>query len=327
MRIFLKEIQMLVFLQGKTPEQKKQEEEKAKREKEAEADRATEIVRNDVVPEVAALERGEASNVAGAKGIGVEGTEKVKLTWRIPSHITQAQRGFLQPLLNASGTHLVLEFPYSPTINIGHQASYGSYELTHSNYQQQYYMMTANPQIDMTAQFTANTKQDAAHAMASLHFLKSMMKSQFGQNDPSGERNEYAGMPPPVCEFTAYGALNFRNTPVIIRSVNYTYPEDTDFVGMVFNESGYVFVGDFYDKNAGYQQQKNDKLNELQSQFNAGTEGPDNEIKNVPGGASYIPTLFLISIGLTVQLAPSRVRTQWNWDEYMQGNILYKGYP
>ena len=46
----------------------------------------------------------------------------------------------------------------------------------------------------MTALFTANTKQDAVSWQVP-HFLKSMMKSLFGQNDPRGERNEYAGMP------------------------------------------------------------------------------------------------------------------------------------
>lgn len=314
------------FFTGKTAEQKKQDEEKAKREKEAAADRATEIVKNEIIPQRALEDRGVLGGPTRTEGVGIEGTEKVKLVWALPSYITQAQRGFLQPLLSPTGTHMVLEFPYTPTINMGHGAAYGSYDLTHSVYQQQYYMNTQNPQIDMTAMFTANTQKDAAHTMAALHFLKSMVKSQFGQSNPDGSRNENAGTPPPVLRFSAYGALNFKNTPVVIRNVNFTYPEDTDYVGMVFNKEGWVYLGDFYDLQAGYQKQKSDKLNEIQNQVNQGTEF-FNETKDVPGGASYIPTLFMVSLGLTVQTVPTKVRTEWNWDDYMQGSVLYKGYP
>ena len=95
---------------------------------------------------------------------------------------------------------------------------------------------------------------------------------------------------------------------------------------MVFNKEGWVYLGDFYDLQAGYQKQKSDKLNETQNQVNQGTEF-FNETKDVPGGASYIPTLFMVSLGLTVQTVPTKVRTEWNWDDYMQGSVLYKGYP
>ena len=30
--------------------------------------------------------------------------------------------------------------------------------------------------------------------------------------------------------FSAYGSLNYRNVPVVIKSVSYTFPEDVDFV-------------------------------------------------------------------------------------------------
>ena len=39
-----------------------------------------------------------------------------------------------------------------------------------------------------------------------------------------------AGTPPPILMFNAYGQANAKNVPVVVRSFNYTLPEDTDYV-------------------------------------------------------------------------------------------------
>lgn len=138
--------------------------------------------------------------------------------------------GILAPLAIDNG----LIFPYTPTLQMGHQANYGTYDVTHTIYQPQYYISTQNPTISITANFTANDVSEAKHTAAAIQFLKTCTKSDFGE-----ERRTTAGTPPPILNLRVYGrnALHAKSTPVIIRSFNYTMPEDVNYVE---TESGIV---------------------------------------------------------------------------------------
>jgi hypothetical protein len=129
--------------------------------------------------------------------------------------------GILNPLKDAGG----VEFPFTPTIQISHQTSYGQYDVPGSNYQQQYYMNTPNPSISVTAMFAANSDEEARYTAAALHFFKTCTKSDFGAT-----RQATAGTPPPILKFNCYGSVHANNVPCVIRSFNYTLPEDTDYV-------------------------------------------------------------------------------------------------
>ena len=102
MRIFQGDSDAGVFT-GKTRTEKKTRRRKSKaRERSAEADRATEIVRNDVTAHGLHWKEAKQAMLLAPKGIGVEGTEKVKLDpWRILYHYTSTTR--ISNLLNASG--------------------------------------------------------------------------------------------------------------------------------------------------------------------------------------------------------------------------------
>jgi hypothetical protein len=150
---------------------------------------------------------------------GLSSNQKVRLIAKNPD-IFQDD-GLLDPLRKTNG----VVFPYTPTLQITHSANYGTYDITHSVYQQHYYVNTPNPIINLTATFTAQDINEAAYSAASLHFLKSMTKGNFGSSD-----RQTAGTPPPVLLFTAYGHLNFKNVPVVVKSVNWTYLEEVDFV-------------------------------------------------------------------------------------------------
>ena len=115
-------------------------------------------------------------------------------------------------------------FPYTPTIQFSHSANYGTYDTTHSVYQTKYWINTPNPSIQVTAQFTAQTADDAEYSAAALHFFKACTKGDFGENASN------PGLPPPVLKFSGYGDLHAKNVPVIIGSFNYTLPEDIDYV-------------------------------------------------------------------------------------------------
>lgn len=131
--------------------------------------------------------------------------------------------GILDPLVQDGG----LIFPYTPTLQIGHAANYGTYDITHTIYQPQYYISTQSPSISITANFTANDINEARHTAAAIQFLKTCTKSDFGE-----QRSTTAGTPPPILNLRVYGrnALHAKVTPVIVRSMNYTMPEDVNYV-------------------------------------------------------------------------------------------------
>ena len=133
--------------------------------------------------------------------------------------------GLLQPLLFNGAKNLGVEFPLTPTIQLSHSANYGTYDVTGSIYQQNYYINTPNPPMSITALFPANTEAEARYSVAALHFFKSCTKSDFGTQ--AGAR---AGTPPPILKFSCYGSVHASNVPCVIRSFTYTLPEDTDYV-------------------------------------------------------------------------------------------------
>lgn len=123
-------------------------------------------------------------------------------------------------------------FPYTPNINVAHSIEYSSYELVHTNYQQNAYGKTRNPQIQVTAMFNSATPEEARYTVGVMHFLRVVSKMNFGNRDND------AGTPPPVLEFSAYGAYNFKRVPVLLGSFNFTYEDGVDYVEVdVANET------------------------------------------------------------------------------------------
>tara|TARA_B100000949_G_scaffold208264_1_gene199970 strand:+ start:90 stop:728 length:639 start_codon:yes stop_codon:yes gene_type:complete len=133
-------------------------------------------------------------------------------------------------------------WPYTPTINISHQAEYGAYDITHTNYPIQYYSRSTPPAIMCSGQLTAQTAAEANYMIACLHFLRIVTKMHFGMNDPK------RGTPPPVLKFSAYGDLMFSMVPVVVRSFTYDLPGDVDYVDVETNADNAGFTQDFQSK-------------------------------------------------------------------------------
>ena len=133
-------------------------------------------------------------------------------------------------------------WPYSPTINLAHQAEYGTYDITHTNYPIQYYSRSTPPAIMCSGQLTAQTAAEANYMIACLHFLRIVTKMHFGMNDPK------RGTPPPVLKFSAYGDLMFSMVPVVVRSFTYDLPGDVDYVDVETNADNAGFTQDFQSK-------------------------------------------------------------------------------
>jgi hypothetical protein len=129
--------------------------------------------------------------------------------------------GILKELANVNG----IIFAYTPAMmQAAFSANYGTYDTTHSVYQQQYYVNTPNPTISMQAYFVSNTIEEAKYNIACLHFLKTMTKMDYGSTAA------LAGTPPPILHFSAYGEYNYKNVPVVVSGVDYTFADDADLV-------------------------------------------------------------------------------------------------
>lgn len=133
---------------------------------------------------------------------------------------TEAFLGPGAPLRQTNG----IIFPYTPNISVAHSVDYAQYDLVHTNYQQNAYSRTRNPQIQVTGQFVSQTPAEAAYTVGVMHFLRVVTKMHFGHGDP------FAGTPPPVMEFSAYGTYNFNRIPVLLGSFNFIYEDNVDYV-------------------------------------------------------------------------------------------------
>jgi hypothetical protein len=125
----------------------------------------------------------------------------------------------LQPLWQAGG----LVFPYTPTISINHSATYNEMPVTHQNYQFNAYQSSRVSDIQITGEFNVEDQVQAKYWIAAVHFLRSVTKMFTGDT-------AYAGNPPPVLNFNAYGDHVFRNVPVVVKSFSMSLPKDTNYI-------------------------------------------------------------------------------------------------
>ena len=138
-------------------------------------------------------------------------------------------------------TRLGVIFPYNPTLNLMGGVSYGQYDLTHTNYQPHFYSSTQNLQITLGFNFTASTLPEADYMLGFVWFLRTITKMGFGKRD------NFAGMPPPVLEFSCYGDYQFKNVPVVMRSYSYDQTGQEDYVDTSFNTQVPTFLTGFMD--------------------------------------------------------------------------------
>lgn len=116
-----------------------------------------------------------------------------------------------------------VKFPYTPTIMMQHQATYGTHQPIHSNFQYKYFQNYSLQEFTITAPFTAHTIAEGKYMEGVLHFLKSAMKIGFGEGD------KQRGVPPPVLEFSAWGPAWAKNIPVVVTNFTYNIDGSVDY--------------------------------------------------------------------------------------------------
>ena len=113
-------------------------------------------------------------------------------------------------------------FPYTPSISQDYSATYSPYSPTHSNYNLYFYKNSSPGAITVSGKFTVQNSSDAHRWLATVHLLRALTKMNFG-NDSK------AGAPPPVCRFSAYGPMQYKNVPVVIQTVKVELPDTVDY--------------------------------------------------------------------------------------------------
>ena len=158
------------------------------------------------------------------------------------SDILETETGAPNPILLPLRKFGGIIWPYTPTINISHQAEYGEYETAHTNYPVSYFTKSRPPNLQVSGPLTANSAAEGHYMIAVLHFLRIVTKMHFGMNDKK------RGTPPPVLKFSAYGDLMFSNVPVLIRSFAYDLGQDIDYIDVETDSASAGFSDGFNSK-------------------------------------------------------------------------------
>jgi hypothetical protein len=128
--------------------------------------------------------------------------------------------GLLDPIKATGG----LVWPYTPTISYSHNVDYQTIQTVHANQDFHIYSKTPAVELQVSGDFSVQNQQEGEYALAAIHFLRTMAKMNFGENDPN------AGTPPPILLFDAYGPFVFNDVPVIVKGFQIEFPDNVDYV-------------------------------------------------------------------------------------------------
>lgn len=164
----------------------------------------------------------------------INGKKDNRVRIKVPaSYLVGFAEGPNKELVRAGG----IVFPYTPTIETEHKATYNSAPITHANYTQYFYKNSQVGEISIGAKFTVQNETEAAIYVSVVHLFRALTKMRFG-DDPN------AGSPPPVCRLMAYGDFMFDNTPIAISSFRVSLPDNVDYIstGLKYTKYGVTSV-------------------------------------------------------------------------------------
>lgn len=224
-----------------------------------------------------------------------------------------ADRGILAPLNETKG----VIFPYTPNIVVNYVANYDTSLPTHSNYKIVQYQSSAVDSVSITCDFTAQDTKEANYLLAVIHFLRSVTKMFYGQ-DQSPKR----GTPPPLCYLEGLGNFQFDNHPLVVQSFNYNLPNDVDYIrampatgqaGANVNNSGQAAAGNSTDRLSG---------------TGASVGGVSNgaSFSTPPTGQAleptYVPTKMQIQINCMPVVSRKDISDTFSLKDYAKGILL-----
>lgn len=159
----------------------------------------------------------KGTNSAASFNSGAQRDWRVRLS--MPSGTAYDTSELLQPLAITNG----LVFPYTPTINISHQANYQASSPVHNNYPFLSYENSKVDNITITGDFYCEDSVEAQYWIAAVHYFRSVTKMKFGADAD-------AGAPPPVVKLNGYGDYVFKDVPVVVTNFTMDLPKDVDYI-------------------------------------------------------------------------------------------------
>jgi hypothetical protein len=256
-------------------------------------------------------------------------------------------KGLLDPLRE---TNNGMVWPYTPTINYQQDIDYQTISTVHTNQDFHIFARTPATSFSVDGQFTVQNQKEGRYALACIHFLRTMSKMHFGENDKD------AGTPPPILLFNAYGPFVFNNLPVIVKSYSIGFPDDVDYVQVASglspvnqptvpnNPAGGSIIAENLPPIPGVpapsiRNNPNDLIynDPGAPSGRARTIDPRADMSwadplNNPPGASvqqptpsttkaiWLPSLFKISVTLIVQHTPTTLRKRFELPKYINGD-------
>ena len=234
--------------------------------------------------------------------------------------------GILAPLAASNG----VVFPYMPTIQTTYNADYDSVELTHSNYRGQFYKSSYVGDVSITGVFTAQDTAEANYLLAVIHFFRSVTKMFYGAKDP------LRGAPPPLVYLIGLGQYQFNNQPCVVKTFNYSMPNDCDYIRTKPNNYNTNLSG----RSPKPQASANPISSVISRLQNAAPGGlPQGAVPNVPAqgllemqsvtniaDSTYVPTKCEIQLTLMPIQTRSQQSQQFNMQNFANGNLLKAGF-
>ena len=227
--------------------------------------------------------------------------------------------GILAPLRATNG----IIFPYTPNIQVSYTANYDQTSIQHTNYKFVQYQNSAVENITVGCDFTAQDTGEANYVLAVIHFLRSVTKMFYGQ-----DQNPRPGIPPPLCYLYGLGEFQFSGQPLVVTNFTYNLPTDVDYIRSNYapdsgNPAGY-----------GVQAPKS-KLNPITGLAASINRLTQSSTVLAPGGVkplaeldtstykpTYVPTKISIQITAMPVVARNDVSNRFSLTEYATGNLL-----
>jgi len=210
--------------------------------------------------------------------------------------------GPMLPLYSTKG----MVFPYQPTITYSQDVTYQSMDLTHTNQEILSYVRTPAVKFQVDGDFTVQNQTEGLYALACIHFLRTVSKMDFG----SGPN---PGTPPPVLLFDGYGQYMFNALPVVLTQFAVTLPKDVDYVPILVSQK------------TEFQTASSIMSNSMAAGDVAAAFSNINKTSlDKDSNYAWLPSVFTITVQLTVQNTPQRLR-RFNINDFRSGALLKQG--
>lgn len=120
-------------------------------------------------------------------------------------------------------------FSASPRIGESRQAQYSEVNITHHPGAILKYDKTGSRTWSVSGKFVSRTREEATMNQYYLNTIRSWLMPYYGTGTEI-YNPEMLGAPPPILEFSGYGANNISTIPVVLEGYNTSWPNDVDYL-------------------------------------------------------------------------------------------------